>query len=42
MSQYVESEKVELKAKYTDTICEVISEACFTDINDSTIVLTEE
>ena len=42
MIQYVESEKVELKAKYTDTICEVISEACFTDINDSTIVLTEE
>lgn len=42
MIQYVESEQVELKAEYTDTICEVISEACFTDINDSTIVLTEE
>ena len=24
MSQYVESEKVELKAKYTDTICKEI------------------
>ena len=28
MSQYIESEKVELKVKYTDTICKYIVAFC--------------